>query len=103
MTTTGPADGDSQEDKPVSQPAESTSTKTSTGFFARAALAIVSLGLLVVSGFVFFSGDAGVAQPVATVLGGAGVFAAGVLTFRAAHNTRISAEETAAKTLTHCG
>lgn len=53
------------------------------------------------SGFAIFSGDSGVAQPVATVLGGAGVLCAGVLTFRSAHNTRVSAEKTAAAALTH--
>ncbi|OQM83381.1 Secreted effector protein PipB2 [Rhodococcus sp. 66b] len=47
------------------------------------------------------SGDSGVAQPVATVLGGAGVLGAGILTFRSAHNTRISAEKTAKAALDH--
>lgn len=81
----------------------SSSTRHSRGigFFSGTALATVSLALFIVSGFAILSSDTGVAQPVATVLGGAGVLGAGVLTFRSAHSTRISAEKTAADALAH--
>ncbi|OYD61272.1 pentapeptide repeat-containing protein [Rhodococcus sp. OK302] len=101
MTTADSPDGDSPVDKlPVLAPPPG-SRGTRIGFFAGTALATVSVALFIVSGFAILSGDSGVAQPVATVLGGAGVLGAGVLTFRSAHNTRISAEKTAAEQLTH--
>ncbi|MFC1472879.1 pentapeptide repeat-containing protein [Rhodococcus qingshengii] len=93
------------EGSPVDEPAvpssSSGSSGTQFGFLAGSALVAVSVALFIVSGFAILSGESGVAQPVATVLGGAGVFSAGVLTFRSAHNTRISAERTAAAALAH--
>ncbi|MDN3460833.1 pentapeptide repeat-containing protein [Rhodococcus sp. APC 3903] len=70
-------------------------------FGLTAALSVTGTALVAVSFFALLSGDAGVAQPVATILGGAGVFGAGVLTFRAAHNSRLSAEKIATETLAH--
>lgn len=101
MTTTHSPDGDSPGEKlPVLAPPPGP-RGTRIGFFAGTALATVSVALFIVSGFAVLSGGSGVAQPVATVLGGAGVLGAGVLTFRSAHSTRISAEKTAADQLAH--
>lgn|GEM_PF-891088 len=101
MTTAGAPSGDS----PVDDAAVSSSSPAlqgpKIGFLAGTALAAVSIALFIVSGFAILSGDSGVAQPVATVLGGVGVLGAGLLTFRSAHNTRISAEKTAADQLAH--
>lgn len=80
----------------------STATRNRWGsFFVSTTLVIAGTALFVVSGFAIFAGESGVAQPVATVLGGAGVLGAGVLTFRSAHNARISAENTARDALRH--
>lgn len=59
------------------------------GFFA------VAAALWVVSMFILFSTVSSVAQPVATVLGGAAVFGAGLVTFKSARESRISAAQTA--------
>lgn len=67
----------------------------SVGFFATAAV------FWVVSLFVFFSNVSSVAQPVATVLGGAAVFGAGLVTFKSARDSRVSAAQTAADALSH--
>ncbi|MFE5702198.1 pentapeptide repeat-containing protein [Rhodococcus koreensis] len=57
-------------------------------------LTIVSIVLIILS-FVLFLGPSEISQPQATVLGGAGVLAAGLITFLASHFTRISTERTA--------
>lgn len=101
MTAADSSPADSPVDRPPVPPPTPESRGRRIGFSAGAALATTSIGLFIVSGFALFSGDSGVAQPVATVLGGAGVLGAGVLTFRSAHNTRISAERTAADSLAH--
>lgn len=101
MMTTDSPHGDSRVDRPPVLEPPPGSRGTRIGFFAGTALATVSAALFIVSGFAILSGGSGVAQPVATILGGAGVLGAGVLTFRSAHNTRISAERTAAEQLTH--
>lgn len=106
MTTADAPAGDPPVDKPPVPSSSSGSGGTRIGFFAGTALATVSVALFIVSGFAILSSDSGVAQPVATVLGGAGVLGAGVLgagvlTFRSAHNTRISAEKTATDQLAH--
>ncbi|MCJ0949942.1 pentapeptide repeat-containing protein [Rhodococcus sp. ARC_M8] len=101
MTTSDASSGDSAVDESLVPSSSPVSRRPGIGFLAGTALAAVSIALFIVSGFAILSGDSGVAQPVATVLGGAGVLGAGVLTFRSAHNTRISAEKTAADQLAH--
>lgn len=101
MTTAGSPSGGSPVDKPPVPTPSPESRGTRIGIFAGTALVTTSVALFIVSGFAILSGESGVAQPVATVLGGAGVLGAGALTFRSAHNTRISAERTAADSLAH--
>ncbi len=101
MATADASSGDSPVDESLVPSSSPGLHRPGIGFLAGTALAAVSIALFVVSGFAILSGDSGVAQPVATVLGGAGVLGAGVLTFRSAHNTRISAEKTAADPLAH--
>lgn len=88
-------------DQPSASAPQPAPRHSGIGFLVSAALITVSVALFIVSGFAILSSESGVAQPVATILGGAGVLGAGVLTFRSAHNTRLSAEATAAAALDH--
>ena len=61
----------------------------------------VAAALWVVSMFILFSTVSSVTQPAATVLGSAAVFGAGLVTFKYARESRISAAQTAADALSH--